>query len=148
MRPDFWQLPLDRLNHDEWEALCDGCGVCCLIKYQEDDVVGYTDVACQLLDCNSGACQDYTNRQQYVPDCVRLTLKNLPNMPWLPDTCAYKRRYLGQDLPAWHYLLGGGRAPVSVAGKCISEQGLDDEQIEARIVRWVDLQVLPKSAKF
>ena len=26
LRERFWELPLDALNRDEWEALCDGCG--------------------------------------------------------------------------------------------------------------------------
>ena len=37
-RPEFWaNLPLSELNDEEWEALCDGCGSCCLIKYIDND---------------------------------------------------------------------------------------------------------------
>ncbi len=33
LRPQFWErFALAELNHSEWEALCDGCGSCCLIK--------------------------------------------------------------------------------------------------------------------
>ena len=33
LRAKFWEnLPLEELNEAEWEALCDGCGLCCLVK--------------------------------------------------------------------------------------------------------------------
>ncbi|MFB6348758.1 YcgN family cysteine cluster protein [Moraxella sp. ZJ142] len=147
IRPRFWEnYPLSKLNDAEWEALCDGCGACCLVKFlDEDDVrfTEYTDVACRLLDCQTGHCSDYPNRQKSVPDCIRLTPDMLADMLWLPRHCAYKRLYLGLSLPAWHRLIQGGQthgsdfAKVSVAGRCVSEAGLDDETIETRVVRWV-----------
>lgn len=146
LRPAFWQLPLQTLNDDEWEALCDGCGVCCLVKFLDDDdpnFTEYTDVACRLLDCKTGHCADYAKRQAFVPDCIRLTYAMLKDVLWLPHHCAYKRRYLGQDLPAWHYLIAGetahrqGVAKVGVAGRCVSEIHFDDEKIEERIIKWV-----------
>lgn len=151
LRPRFWQrFALEELTDDEWEALCDGCGCCCLIKYLDDDSqdVDYTDVACQLLDCETGYCQDYKNRQHFVPDCIRLTFDKLPQMMWLPQHCAYKRLYLGCGLPDWHYLLTNDKqktrqamfaSNIGVAGRCISEVGLTDEQIEERVVTWVQV---------
>lgn len=146
LRTNFWQLPLEMLNQREWEALCDGCGVCCLVKYLDDDDVRlteYTDVACKLLDCATGQCSNYANRQADVADCIRLTHAMLPDMLWLPSHCAYKRLYLGKGLPSWHYLLAGqdahrqGLKTVGVAGRCVSELYFDDEQIEERVIRWV-----------
>lgn len=149
LRPKFWEnFTLEQLNDAEWEALCDGCGVCCLVKFlDEDDVrfTEYTDVACRLLDCQTGHCSDYSNRQKTVPDCIRLTIELLPQMMWLPRHCAYKRLYLGQSLPAWHRLIAQSQmhqanfAKVSCAGRCISEIGLTEEEIENRIVRWVKI---------
>ena len=86
LRPKFWEnYPLDALTDAEWEALCDGCGACCLVKFLDDDNVKlteYTDVACQLLDCSTGFCQNYAKRQTIVPDCIRLTPDMLPDMLW------------------------------------------------------------------
>ncbi len=151
LRLQFWsRFALSELTHHEWEALCDGCGSCCLIKYIDDDdaeaVVEYTDVTCQLMDCATGHCQHYATRQEYVPDCIQLTMENLPNMMWLPSHCAYKRLYKGQELPSWHLLLTGDAARteqqmraanVGVAGRCVSEVGMTDEEMEERVVTWV-----------
>ena len=148
LRPNFWQLSLYELTDDEWEALCDGCGVCCLVKYLDDDDVRfteYTDVACKLLDCTTGYCADYDNRKYHVPDCIRLNVDMIADMMWLPRHCAYKRLYLGQDLPSWHYLLVGrvshDRAmdKVGVRGRCVSETQFSDDEIEERIIRWVKI---------
>ena len=58
LRPNFWLLPLEELNQSEWEALCDGCGLCCLNKLLDEDTntLYYTDVACELLNLKTGAC--------------------------------------------------------------------------------------------
>ena len=155
LRPQFWsRFRLDELNHSEWEALCDGCGCCCLIKYIDEDeqgevdeaLVEYTDVACQLMNCETGYCQHYESRQEYVPDCIQLTIDKLPKMMWLPSHCAYKRLYKGQALPEWHLLLTKDAvatqqqmraANIGVAGRCISEIGISDEEMEERVVNWV-----------
>ena len=151
LRPQFWsRFTLTELNHSEWEALCDGCGSCCLIKYIDNDddeeLVEYTDVTCQLMDCATGYCRHYATRQEHVPDCIQLTIENLPNMMWLPSHCAYKRLYKGQALPSWHLLLTGDAvatqqqmraANVGVAGRCVSEIGMSDEEMETRVVHWV-----------
>ena len=155
LRPQFWsRLKLSELNHREWEALCDGCGSCCLIKYIDEDedgnvdesLVEYTDVTCQLMDCATGYCRHYTTRQAHVPDCIQLTIDNLPNMMWLPSHCAYKRLYKGQSLPSWHLLLTQDAvatqqqmqaANVGVAGRCVTEIGMSDEEMEERVVNWV-----------
>lgn len=152
LRPQFWsRFALNELNHSEWEALCDGCGSCCLIKYIDNDddeeLVEYTDVTCQLMDCSTGYCSHYATRQEYVPDCIQLTMENLPNMMWLPSHCAYKRLYKGQGLPSWHLLLTEDAvvtqqqmraANVGVAGRCVTEIGMSDEEMETRVINWVN----------
>lgn len=128
LRDQFWDLPIDRLNRTEWEALCDGCGKCCLHKVEDADTgeIYPTNVACQLLDLHAVQCSDYPNRKRQVPDCVRLTPRLAATLPWLPDTCAYRLRAEDEPLPAWHYLISGDReavhhAGMSVRGKAIPE---------------------------
>ncbi len=124
----FWEMPLHRLSKVEWEALCDGCGKCCLHKVEDEDSgdIYMTNVACKLLDLKTGRCADYKHRHNSVPDCVRLNAKSAANLSWLPDTCAYRLRAHDEPLPAWHYLISGDREAVhragaSVIGKAISE---------------------------
>jgi uncharacterized cysteine cluster protein YcgN (CxxCxxCC family) len=133
MREKFWELPLAALDREEWEALCDGCGKCCLHKL-EDEVTGETfatNVACRLLDRSSCRCSNYKLRKIYVPDCVKLDKRNLDGIDWLPSTCAYRLRANGQPLEPWHYLISGDRdtvhsAGVSVRGWTISEDDAGD----------------------
>lgn len=141
LRDRFWELELRDLSRAEWEALCDGCGRCCLHKIEDADTgeIEDTNVACKLLDTATAQCSDYRNRKAFVPDCLRLTPKLVEQVPWLPDSCAYRRRAAGRPLPNWHYLISGDRegvkrAGVSVAGRVISET--DAGPIEHHIVDW------------
>ena len=128
MRETFWTLPIEALTKPEWEALCDGCGQCCLHKCEDEDSgeIYPTNVACRLLDVATARCSDYAHRKAKVPDCLRLTPRLAASVSWLPATCAYRLRADGDPLPSWHYLISGDRetvhaAGVSVRGKAISE---------------------------
>jgi hypothetical protein len=133
MSAHFWEKPLDQLNRAEWEALCDGCGKCCLHKI-EDEISGEvhaTNVACRLLDRHSCRCSNYKGRRAFVPDCIRLTADKVGKLDWLPQTCAYRLRAAGRPLPQWHYLVCGDReevhrAGMSVRGWTISEDEAGD----------------------
>jgi hypothetical protein len=48
--------------------------------------------------------------------CIQLTLENLPQLDWLPETCAYKLLYAGKSLPSWHPLISKNKNSVHEAG--------------------------------
>lgn len=141
LRESFWERPLRDLNNEEWEALCDGCGRCCLHKIEDADTgdIEETNVSCKLLDTDTARCTNYANRKTFVPDCLRLTLKIVEDVQWLPDSCAYRRRADGRPLPDWHYLLSGDREAVhrrgaGISGRVVSE--VDAGPLEHHIVDW------------
>jgi hypothetical protein len=116
--PPFWEKPLAALDRAEWEALCDGCGKCCLHKLEDEDTgeVQATNIACKLLDRFTCRCVNYRGRRAFVPDCIRLTPEKVAAISWLPTTCAYRLRAEGKPLPDWHYLISGDREAVHEAG--------------------------------
>lgn len=115
----FWERPLVELDRGQWEALCDGCGRCCLHKLEDEEtgILYPTNVACKLLDRRNGRCTDYGHRKAIVDDCVKLDRNKLGALDWLPDTCAYRLRADGEPLPQWHYLVSGSRETVHEAGQ-------------------------------
>jgi uncharacterized cysteine cluster protein YcgN (CxxCxxCC family) len=128
---EFWEKPLGDLNRAEWEALCDGCGKCCLHKVEDEDTghIYPTNVACRLLDRETARCSNYRNRRAFVPDCLRLTAAKLEEISWLPRTCAYRLRADGKPLPDWHYLISGDREAVHRAGQSV--RGWTVAEVEA-----------------
>lgn len=142
MRARFWELPLTSLRPDEWEALCDGCGKCCLnkIEYEDSGEVDFTRVACKLLDGDTCRCSSYANRHDYVPDCIVLTPKKLKEIAWwLPRTCAYRLRAEGKPLYDWHHLISGDpeavhRAGISLRGRTVSEAAITEDQWDQYII--------------
>lgn len=118
----FWRAKrLDQLSRKEWEALCDGCGKCCLHKLEDADTgdVHYTNVACRLLDLDSVRCKNYGARKRFVPDCTVLTPQNVDKLDWLPETCAYRRVAKGKDIPDWHHLKTGSREAMHAGGHSV-----------------------------
>lgn len=115
VRERFWErYSLGELNRKEWEALCDGCGQCCLKRYVEDGVVTVYGIACRLLDIETVRCRDYPNRLKKVPTCHQLTPTTVPQYDWLPETCAYRRLHQGKPLPP------GIRCWSATAARCAS----------------------------
>jgi uncharacterized cysteine cluster protein YcgN (CxxCxxCC family) len=132
LRPKFWERPLSQLTPSEWEALCDGCGKCCLNKLEFEDTgeVEFTRIACRLLDGETCRCMSYENRHQFVPECVRLTPKSLAkNAYWMPATCAYRLRFQGDPLPEWHPLLTGDPQSVHQAGQSVRGWSLSESEV-------------------
>ncbi|MEM7732917.1 MAG: YcgN family cysteine cluster protein [Pseudomonadota bacterium] len=143
LRPRYWETtPLNRMTQEEWEALCDGCGKCCLNKLEDADTgeVVLTRVACRLFDDTTCQCSKYEIRKQFVPECISLNSKTLrQHLYWLPATCAYKLLHQGKPLYDWHPLISGDPQTVHGAGvsmRCstLSEVMVDDDDWEKHLI--------------
>jgi uncharacterized cysteine cluster protein YcgN (CxxCxxCC family) len=129
----FWETKsLAQMSRAEWESLCDGCGLCCLVRFEDEESgeIIPTRVHCKLFDSGACRCRDYESRHRYVPDCIKLTPGNIDDLAWMPRSCAYRRLNEGKTLPRWHPLITGDpesvhRAGVSVRGQTVSEAALE-----------------------
>ena len=139
----FWQtVKLADMTAAQWEAVCDGCAKCCLVKLQDDGSgeIVFTDIVCNLLDQQSCRCAHYEERTKLVPDCVKLTKDNLDKIDFMPPSCAYRLLHEGKDLPQWHPLVSSRadsvvEAGMSVKGRVIAEMAFDGDS-EDRVVDW------------
>jgi uncharacterized protein len=141
----YWQeKSLADLSPEEWEALCDGCGKCCLWRL-EDEASGditYTNIACRLLDPRTGRCRDYARRHQEVAECFVITPEfNRDHPNTLPETCAYRRLAEGRELPPWHPLRSGDPQSVRRAGHAVAGRVVNEGQagpLGHHLVDWFD----------
>jgi hypothetical protein len=136
----YWETKkLAEMTQDEWEALCDGCGKCCLHKLQdeEDDFVYYTAVACRLLNCDTCQCMDYPNRTDHVPDCVQLSKDNVETLTWMPSTCAYRLLAEGKPLPEWHPLETGNTDSTQLAGMSVRGMVIPEDEAHPDLTRYI-----------
>lgn len=149
----FWETKsLQEMTAAEWESLCDGCGLCCLVRFEDEDTgeVIPTRVHCQLFDPKACACSDYANRQAQVPDCVKLSPENIGGLKWIPKSCAYRRLHEGRGLADWHPLISGDpesvhRAGVSIRGQTINETTLNEPEdaLDFEAPEWMAERGLP-----
>ena len=131
-RPFWDEKRLDEMSAAEWESLCDGCGLCCLLRVEDEDTgeVTPTRVACRLFDPQACRCRDYARRRRSVPDCIKLTPGNVRTLSWMPMSCAYRRLAEGRGLAWWHPLVSGNPQTVHAAG--VSIRGQTISEIELR----------------
>lgn len=143
LRPQYWEtVPLAQMTPAEWEALCDGCGKCCLNKLEFEDTgeIVYTRVACRLLDRATCRCSDYANRRALVPECVHLTPAKMPEVAhWLPRSCAYLLLYQGKSLPAWHPLRTGRPDSTAEAGRSMRNRIVSEADVHED--DWEDYEI-------
>jgi uncharacterized cysteine cluster protein YcgN (CxxCxxCC family) len=133
----FWQTKdFAAMTKAEWESLCDGCGRCCLVKYQDErsNDTYYTSIACRYLQSSNCRCQVYHCRSQKVADCIPLPQDRqaILAMDWLPTSCAYRLLAEKKSLAHWHPLVCGNahsvqKAGISMAGKTVSEQRIKSQ---------------------
>jgi uncharacterized cysteine cluster protein YcgN (CxxCxxCC family) len=131
-QPAFLQKPMAKMSAAEWESLCDGCGLCCQIRLEDEDSgeIVLSNAACRYLCHNSHQCTDYANRQANVPDCVKVTPENVAALDWLPHTCGYRLVAQGHDLPDWHHLICGERAEVHRSGPSMKGAIISEDEAE------------------
>ncbi len=138
----FWRRKtLAEMDAAEWEALCDGCGKCCLhkLEHPEDGAIAYTEVVCWLLDLESCRWTRYDARARLMPGCVTLDADNVSRLTWMPSTCAYRLIAEGKPLPPWHHLESGDRDTIHLAGKSVRGRVLlegETGDIQDHIVAW------------
>ena len=138
----FWETKsLNQMTKVEWESLCDGCGKCCLHKLEDIDTgeISVSNVSCSFLNQTSCKCKDYKNRNENVPDCIQLDLKNLKKLDWLPSTCAYRLIDEGESLHDWHHLISGSSETIHERGMSVRDCSVNEsslKNVEEYILEW------------
>ena len=128
----FWKTKsLHEMTPDEWESLCDGCGICCLEKVEDEETgqIKLTPVSCEFLDTVNCRCLVYEDRFHVKPDCVELSEDKLKHISWLPATCAYKSLSEGRELDGWHPLVSGDPNTVHEAGISVRDRVLPGQYV-------------------
>jgi hypothetical protein len=131
----FWEVKsLSEMSPEEWEALCDGCGKCCLVLLEDDETgdIWETDVGCKLFDSSCRRCTDYDNRHAKVPGCVKLSPETISTLSWMPESCAYRTLAEGRPLPSWHPLISGTKESVVTAGIAVPDSLHHEQDVPAR----------------
>ncbi len=125
LKPRFWEeKSLSDMSREEWEALCDGCGRCCVVLLEDEDAPPATyletKACCRLFDPTTRGCTDYAHRFTRVPGCVKVTPENAATLQWMPESCAYRRLAEGRGLADWHPLISGRSESVAQAGIAVA----------------------------
>ena len=149
MSTRFWeQKSLSEMTTEEWESLCDGCGRCCLNKFEDEDTgqIYFTNVCCEFFDSERCGCSNYAKRSAMMPDCLILSADKPEIFEVMPATCAYKLLHHGQALPEWHPLVSGDRQSVhhsdmSMRGKVVSEAYIHPQQMVEHIIDWISAEL-------
>jgi hypothetical protein len=129
----FWHdKALEEMSEAEWESLCDRCGLCCQIRVEDVETgeVALSNAVCKFFDRCGHQCSDYANRRRNVPDCARVTPRNVRRLNWLPATCAYRLLAFGHDLPDWHYLVSGDPGRVHVDGPSMRGALVEEDEAD------------------
>ncbi len=137
MAKNFWQTKkLDEFTKDEWEQICCNCGLCCLVKLQneDDDEIYYTRIICHLFDCKTRLCKEYANRCKLIPECLKITPENIDKLEWMPKNCAYRILNETGDLPEWHPLKNKKKNLPDLPKNLITDNLVNEDNLEDYIV--------------
>jgi len=130
----------EHISEADWEALCDGCGKCCMHKFEDEDTgeILRTNVACKLFETSTCRCTQYEQRFTKVPECLDIRKLTASEMLWLPETCAYRLTFEGKALPLWHPLNSGDASSVNKAGHSMSGLSISEVDVpEDEIVDYI-----------
>ena len=143
MKPVWETKTLMEMNPSQWELLCDGCGICCLEKLQdvETGAVEYTAVACRYLDTSKCRCRVYENRLKVNRNCVQITVDTLPQLGWLPGSCAYRRLAEGKKLMRWHPLISGDPESVHTCGISVRDRVISAAYVHPRDIQAYSIEI-------
>ena len=123
---------IKNLTEEQWEAICDNCGKCCMITLEDEETgeMYHTNVLCQYYDVERRRCKVYEKRCILVPNCVKLTPENVDKIPYMPKTCAYRKLFEDdyEEQPL-----------IDLKGRAVSELEVEPEDLEDYIVEWDDL---------
>ena len=141
LRDKFWEkYTLDELNSWEWDALCDGCGKCCLLKLEDEGQIYLTNIACAQINLRNCRCKNYEKRTEIVKNCIYLTKESLKiNLKLLPYTCSYKLVSDKKSLPPWHHLITKDpntvhQAGFSIKNNCIHETAVKEKNMRSYVI--------------
>ena len=92
----------------DWDALCQMCGLCCLLKTIKDGRVYMTRVRCGQLDAETHKCHCYNvnynkrNDNEHCDSCIArggsaVNLKTLHNEYVVPGFCPYVKKFVGAN---------------------------------------------------
>ncbi len=92
----------------EWESICECCGICCLLKYcDENGNLHLTNVRCAALDKDTHKCKCYAadmdSRDNGFDNCIDLggmlvTRETLNNDYPVPSFCPYAQKFCESPL--------------------------------------------------
>ncbi|MRR53270.1 MAG: YcgN family cysteine cluster protein [Deltaproteobacteria bacterium] len=81
-------------SSDNWEDLCEKCGICCFEKIENDNgTIFFTATPCRYLDVVTRECKIYPRRFEIYPECVQLTETLVQKLNWLHDDCGYRKAF-------------------------------------------------------
>ena len=96
---------LKNMTEEQWDAICKGCGMCCLCKLEYfKSTIFYTNLCCKHLDPSTQKCTIFERRFNTPgTSCAKVDLNVVLYSKCLPKTCGYIE-----------YIFGPAKKPINV----------------------------------